>query len=749
MEVGGGGEGSDACTMLCCWLPKEPPEEPSKEPAPRNRNPTPREGAHDVPGAGPAPATSAPGSESVEDAIIAVVDAGRKVFTSCVPVESQIVRAVVMPTHAYSRTRKTTRCPPRSQCRVSPPRTAITHFSYGGSATAGPGASTGYSARRAARPVAMLPPRHRKRHRGTRRDDWGVDTDPAGEEAWVELGQSRGRAAGAACRRGTRLQLEAGILVSEITSFDELIAELNDLQTASEAKTYELTAAMKAQVATGDRERPNDTVRQLVSEQRALQAKFLQTIRKLQRIAGITEAQVRAIERAEEAARLPAGKDFWRTQILQAKSTEDLDGLARIAYERLSRTIDRKWLEVQAQQPFRLGASFRDNPLHLVNGIRVGTAPRGEGPQRFARMLLVTLDHLQKEEDLDFFSAATFVPEVAVLGNSLEEINELGPEAQAKLAALGTAPDEKVTATVFELLVGAAFVRRGISVTMVRENRAEKVPDFRITSFGTIPCAIECKRRLGLTTYELHEAQYIETLYDAIRGPLQERGIHGSIEASFTPEVHTVSHDDFRRDVLAAANGERDQDTAPTAWGTIAFRRLPYCDNVGRTRLYSPEYLHGVFHWDALQDEWDGLLCEVEPPPGIVVRSFRAPRCLKWRTLSEIALTKKSRGIASLWANALKQIPAGEIGFIYIAYPEGSRSAIADARTRHILKTMEESWHSWYVRVPVTVISRLYPRALGHGLPDLIENALPGVAKGQEHWITRVPWMIFTRQFEG
>ena len=33
------------------------------------------------------PGPRAPGSESVEDAIIAVVDSGRKVFTSCVPVE--------------------------------------------------------------------------------------------------------------------------------------------------------------------------------------------------------------------------------------------------------------------------------------------------------------------------------------------------------------------------------------------------------------------------------------------------------------------------------------------------------------------------------------------------------------------------------------------------------------------------------------------------------------------------------------
>jgi hypothetical protein len=34
------------------------------------------------------------------------------------------------------------------------------------------------------------------------------------------------------------------------------------------------------------------------------------------------------------------------------------------------------------------------------------------------------------------------------------------------------------------------------------------------------------------------------------------------------------------------------------------------------------------------------------------------------------ALTKKARGLTSLWAHAVQQIPNGEIGFVYIAYPE-------------------------------------------------------------------------------
>jgi hypothetical protein len=48
-----------------------------------------------------------------------------------------------------------------------------------------------------------------------------------------------------------------------------------------------------------------------------------------------------------------------------------------------------------------------------------------KGPQRFARMLLVTQDHLMKRWDVDYFAAAMFVPEVALLGNSVDEIRAL------------------------------------------------------------------------------------------------------------------------------------------------------------------------------------------------------------------------------------------------------------------------------------------------------------------------------------
>ena len=173
------------------------------------------------------------------------------------------------------------------------------------------------------------------------------------------------------------------------------------------------------------------------------------------------------------------------------------------------------------------------------------------------------------------------MPEIAVLGNSLNEISALGSEAENKLASLPFMTDEKVSATVYELLVGAACVRHGLQIVMQPEDRSNKVPDYRITGLSAIPAAIECKRRLGLTSYEIEEAQFVERLYGMIRSPLKERGIHGSLEASFRVPLRSVAPREFAEQVLAAV--DRDQDAQPTSWGSLAFRRLVYGGNLPKT----------------------------------------------------------------------------------------------------------------------------------------------------------------------
>lgn len=526
--------------------------------------------------------------------------------------------------------------------------------------------------------------------------------------------------------------------------------KLDQLKNLIEAKDQALSAAIKAQVDSGQSDRPNEKVLALVKEGRKAHADFLRELRRIQRQAGISEANIRAVERAREAEFIPTGTEYWYRDVFEARPTEDLDWFAETGLEKLLRIVPPQWLQTEAQKRHRLGGEFLTSPLHLVSGLPLSNAHfSGTTPQRFAQMLLSCRDHLAQADNLDFFAASMFVPEIAVLGNSIEEIRAAGPEAQRKLSSLFEMPDDLVTSTVFELLVGAACVRKGLDIQMLREDRVRKVPDYRFRGFGGVPCVVECKRRLGLTTYEQTEAQVVEGMYPPIRDSLIDAGMHASIELVFTKPITGINVADVVVTIINAIEHDVDKDEPrQTEWGSVAVRNLPYTGTLARTRLYSPDFLQQVFRWTRLESEWDGLLCEVEPPDRIMVNSFRNPICLKWRSVSETAITKKARGIGSLWSDAVKQIPAGEQGFIYIAYPEGSRPEIADARTKHILDTLPASWHRWFVRVPMTVVSRLYPRPIHEGRPDLIESSLPGTAKGQQHWLSRLPQLIFVRQFQ-
>lgn len=356
-------------------------------------------------------------------------------------------------------------------------------------------------------------------------------------------------------------------------------------------------------------------------------------------------------------------------------------------------------------------------------------------------MLLVSEDRLNQHPDTDFFAAAMYTPEIALLGNSLAEIAVLGPEAERKLSTLPSMTDDGVSSTIYELLVGAACVRKGLTVTMVPEDRASKVPDFSLDGLGAFPGAIECKRRLGLTEYEKHEAERIEALYISAHAQLSKCGIHGSIEARFTVPLNLVSAVEFDR---ALVESVKSLELVSRPWGVVSFTPLPYRRTIVECPLFSPDYLDQVFGWASLQTEWDGIVCQVDLPSGISSELVTNPVCLKWRSESTDALKKKARGIVSLWGKAIKQIPDGDIGFVYIAYPEGARSVVADARTRYILESMSKVSHRWSVRVPVTVISRLYARPLGRGRPDLIESVLPATGRGEEFWLKILPTRIFT-----
>jgi hypothetical protein len=160
-------------------------------------------------------------------------------------------------------------------------------------------------------------------------------------------------------------------------------------------------------------------------------------------------------------------------------------------------------------------------------------------------------------------------------------------------------------------------------------------------------------------------------------------------------------------------------------WGTVSYqeapRRLPLPSN---TRAYSPKMLSVAFGWDSDVPTWDGLLCRAELAGETMINEVDQPVGLLWNNKSENAIAKRSWSPSNMFGGATAQIPPGEFGIIYIAYQEGTRAEIADLRTDNFLDRVRELSHSASIRIPIAVLTRLYPRALDHGTPDLIENPI-------------------------
>jgi len=51
--------------------------------------------------------------------------------------------------------------------------------------------------------------------------------------------------------------------------------------------------------------------------------------------------------------------------------------------------------------------------------------------------------------------------------------------------------------------------------------------------------------------------------------------------------------------------------------------------------------------------------------------------------------------------------------------------------------------HRWSMLIGATFINRLYPRALGIGMPDFIESTMPIVDKGDEYLLSMLPLCVF------
>jgi hypothetical protein len=490
-----------------------------------------------------------------------------------------------------------------------------------------------------------------------------------------------------------------------------------------------------------------NAIAQVEEKLQAGQAELSRIGAQMLEVSGIPLEAIEAFEAeaigGDEIDRLPRGSVVAE----KIEPTAMLEDLVPAALDRLLSLVDTEWLRAEGEKGYRVEPSLLREPLVLIRGNRLESEIKPI--HRFAQSLLVTSDLVREELAFDWFAGALLVPQTVALGNSIEALSEVSGEVDERLSALWRYPSDKTDATVYELLVAAACAQYGRSMEFLTADKSAlgvKTPDLRVHGYP-FPVVVECKRRKTLTSADIQEAQRMRDVFEALLAACARRGQWGvfKLRLSVTPAELPVQQ-------VVDAGLRQPYARDPTeyveyAWGRLAFNSLPTRLLVPQTRLYSPSFLSAVFGWDTDLPPHDGLACQVRNPGELVVTEARDPLALMWTNEEPSVFRRRARTASELFGKAVSQIPPGEVGVIYVCYQEGDRQSVADDRIRHMTEQLREWTHPWSVMVPISLITRLVPRPLNHGSPDLIESGIRWVSEvyGNHAWFGDFPSVVFTQ----
>jgi hypothetical protein len=411
------------------------------------------------------------------------------------------------------------------------------------------------------------------------------------------------------------------------------------------------------------------------------------------------------------------------------------------AIELIERHAPPGWLEREPPDLFRLSTMRDDQPISIVKGVRLeSNRPKGH---RLRQTLTLAKDFLALDNRFDHFAGALAVTQLAQLGRRLEALAEVGG-AQDRIDALFSGAE--TDAIIFELLVASACAAKGRNMVFVEPTNM-KSPDLRCTdSFNMV---VECKRSNALTDYEIAEEARMRGLFDLLHAAATVRGQFGKYELTFSVEASEIDIAEVAKTCHLQRLAARPERALDYPWGSVAFRPLAArFDLVGPTKAYSPNMLEEVFGWTFGMPEWDGFICKIAEPSGAVLDRVTSAVGMAWCVATDAAITKRSRAPLALFAKAVTQMPVGEFGLVYVAYPEGARSEVADNRTDAYIQRIQEWVHDAKIRIPATFLVRQFAMPVDHGNPDMIESTVKfrSEAGGGDEWVFKeYPSNIFTK----
>lgn len=380
------------------------------------------------------------------------------------------------------------------------------------------------------------------------------------------------------------------------------------------------------------------------------------------------------------------------------------------------------WWREQQNLRESIGDAYLREPVALCGLVPAPRLP--DSINRYACALMLARDSQEKRENYAIYEGALLVPIIAALCTLLSPLGEV-KGGYEKLDELVKAPNSEIDSRLYEIAVAARCAALGREVEFLAAN-STKTPDLRIHDLG-FPAVVECKMQSRLSDYERKEFAVMREVFRSLRADQRQRGLMGSLSISSNLSFEKVGVAALVESSLRCTNGVNPYQTIQEDWGSVSFEPLaPTTRLTDVTRLYSPDFLRQVFDWDFDNTGYDGLCGIVENSQAMMVDRAELPFCLKWKDESENALSGKARLLAKQLIEAFDQVPVGEAGFVYIAYEETHRSAIADHRTqRHLDLVAKWEIRKRGINPQLIIVNRLYPAAIHEGRPNLIESAIP------------------------
>ena len=420
---------------------------------------------------------------------------------------------------------------------------------------------------------------------------------------------------------------------------------------------------------------------------------------------------------------------------------DDIETVLQRGLPKLLQHFPHSWLRRQLERGELDMRTRGIEPPFLLGNISAEPETRN----RFGYGLVLAIALIERDPHFDMYEAPTLVPQIAMLCEMLPALERVEGGID-KLKELRKAPGIEVDSRIYELLVAARAAEMGRTVSFVPTQPGSTSPDLRVHDMH-FPVVVECKLQSRRAEVEVRAVNLLREIRQRLHGLKQtDNSLLGDLCLQFTSSVVAIRADDVFKDLLAIWSGLNPFTTQHFSWGAAHWKHLPTDVYLPRElKAFCPLYIREVLPKYS-DDSWDGFLMLVSSQYGPFAESVRMPLCVRWRLENPADETALARNVVRHLSEAIQQIPPGEAGILYIGFLDSLRPAIADRRTEVIIDSIPEFGHTKRsVIAPMAEINRLYPHVMDHGMPGLIESAIPATQDKERMLHRYFPTLVFTR----